>query len=95
MAPPTKARVAILTCSVVAVAAIGGWYGADLKMSQEARKRTYKSKTANGPGTLAQLEDARMALVVKRTELEKKIAELDRKRTPADANVSSKLGDKR
>lgn len=38
MAPPVRARVAILTCSVVAIAGIGGWYGADLKMSQEARK---------------------------------------------------------
>lgn len=38
MAPPTKVRVVILTCSVVAIAVTGGWSGADLKISQEVRK---------------------------------------------------------
>lgn len=38
MPAPVRARVAILTCSVVAIAGIGGWYGADLKISQQARK---------------------------------------------------------
>ncbi len=38
MPAPLRARVVILTCSVVAIAGIGGWYGADLKISQQARK---------------------------------------------------------
>ncbi|KAI4170579.1 MAG: hypothetical protein LQ348_007082 [Seirophora lacunosa] len=91
---PTKVRAAILTCSVAAITAIGGWYGADLKISQEARRDTRKKESATGPEMLVQLEDARRGLVVKRTELEKKIAELDRKRTSVDTDVSSKLGDK-
>ncbi|KAI4115960.1 MAG: hypothetical protein LQ345_003549 [Seirophora villosa] len=57
-------------------------------------KETRKKENATGPEMLVQLEDARRGLVVKRTELEKKLAELDRKRTSDDKNVSSKLGDK-
>ncbi|KAL8955338.1 MAG: hypothetical protein Q9193_006771, partial [Seirophora villosa] len=55
---------------------------------------TYKKENATGPEMLVQLEDARRGLVVKRTELEKKIAELNRKRTRVDTDVSSKFGDK-
>ncbi|KAI4190590.1 MAG: hypothetical protein L6R41_000683 [Letrouitia leprolyta] len=84
MSLPMKYRTAIITGAVAAVTATGAWYGADLKTSQEARKELKKRREAPTQEMLSHLENTRNRLVAKKTSLEKKIAELEKKRHLAD-----------
>ncbi|KAL8672720.1 MAG: hypothetical protein Q9168_002845 [Polycauliona sp. 1 TL-2023] len=77
MASAGKARTVILACSVAAVTVLGTLYGADLKSSRDVVK---KKREAPADEILAQLNASRKGLIAQKTDLERKIAELESKR---------------
>ncbi|KAF1962937.1 hypothetical protein CC80DRAFT_398987 [Byssothecium circinans] len=70
MATPQAVRRWILTGAVTAITVTGTIYGANLKSDLEAEQAPFQSTPEE---MIAQLEAARTELVVKKTELERKI----------------------
>ncbi|TKA59917.1 hypothetical protein B0A49_04045 [Cryomyces minteri] len=70
----------IITGAVAGVTATGAWYGAGLKTRQEFTQVKRVRAEATTAEKIAQLENARGGLVVKRTALERKIEELRARR---------------
>ncbi|CAL8574788.1 hypothetical protein XPA_000739 [Xanthoria parietina] len=59
---------------------MGASYGADLKTSRDTVKVTQKKREVPTEEALAQLRASRKGLVARKTELERKIAELESRR---------------
>ncbi|KAL8760126.1 MAG: hypothetical protein Q9199_000263 [Rusavskia elegans] len=67
---------------------MGALYGADLKTSRDVVKVTQKKREAPTEEVLAQLHASRKGLVARKTELERKIAELEDKRRSVNMHVN-------
>ncbi|MCJ1393345.1 hypothetical protein MMC18_006218 [Xylographa bjoerkii] len=76
-----KARRVVLTVSVAAITATGAWYGAGLKAQQERTKEVVAIKESTAAERIAMLESARGELIAKKIGLERKIQELERRRS--------------
>ncbi|CAA9960250.1 hypothetical protein CFE70_003694 [Pyrenophora teres f. teres 0-1] len=64
----------IMTGAVAAITVTGTIYGADLKGYQEAKQQKRQLLEATPEERIAQLEATRAELVLKKTEMERKIA---------------------
>jgi len=91
---PAQFRTIILTGSIALIVASGAWYGAGLKMKQEAEKEVATFTQAKPVDRVAMLEAARSNLVSKKMGLEQKIEELERRSASRD-NGGGGLGRER
>ncbi|KAL8853774.1 MAG: hypothetical protein Q9221_001417 [Calogaya cf. arnoldii] len=66
---------------------MGAIYGADLKTSRDVVKVTQKEREAPTDEVLAQLQTSRKRLIARKTDLERKIAELESKRRSVHIEV--------
>ncbi|KAG9205201.1 hypothetical protein G6514_008778 [Epicoccum nigrum] len=64
----------IMTGSVAAITVVGTIYGAGLKTDQEVKRERKRYQEAPPEEVIAQLQIARDNLVLKKTEMERKIA---------------------
>ncbi|KAL8798942.1 MAG: hypothetical protein Q9182_006264 [Xanthomendoza sp. 2 TL-2023] len=69
---------------------MGALYGANLKGSRDVAKHSQKRQDASPEEILDQLNSTRNKLVAHKTELEKKIAQLEKKRNGANVNEVSR-----
>ncbi|RMZ74392.1 Thioesterase thiol ester dehydrase-isomerase [Pyrenophora seminiperda CCB06] len=70
----------IMTGAVVAITVTGSIYGADLKGYQDAKQQKRKLLETTPEERIAQLETVRAELVIKKTEMERKIARIQENR---------------
>ncbi|EON68767.1 hypothetical protein W97_08025 [Coniosporium apollinis CBS 100218] len=80
MSQQQQIRRLVMTGAVAAVTVTGAWYGAGLKTRQEFKQERKVVLEASPEERISQLENARARLVTRRTELEKKISELQARR---------------
>ncbi|MCJ1314882.1 hypothetical protein MMC15_000196 [Xylographa vitiligo] len=76
-----KARRVILTASVAAITATGAWYGAGLKAHQERKQEVVAVRESTPAERIAMLESTRGQLIAKKIGLERKIQELEKRRS--------------
>ncbi|RFU30663.1 hypothetical protein B7463_g5677, partial [Scytalidium lignicola] len=81
----------VMTGSVAAITATGVWYGAGLKMQQEAKQAIRKHREATAEEKIALLEEQRSTLVAKRIGLERKLQEIEARANGATM-AESKVG---
>jgi len=67
----------VMTGSVAAITVTGAWYGAGLKIQQEAKQAVREHREATTAEKIALLEEQRSTLVGKRIGLERKLQEID------------------
>ncbi|RDL41033.1 Uncharacterized protein BP5553_01012 [Venustampulla echinocandica] len=72
-----KIRRMVVTGAVASVTAMGVWYGAGLKMRNEAKQVAQKRRETPPEEKIAILEEQRGELVAKRMALERKLNQLD------------------
>jgi len=94
MSQQQKIRRIVLTASVAAITATGAWYGAGLRIKDEAKTISEKRREATVEEKLALLDEKRGQLVTKRIGLERKIAELDARKMGA-TREESRMGQER
>ncbi|KAK3059292.1 hypothetical protein LTS18_011203, partial [Coniosporium uncinatum] len=76
IAQQQKIRRIVMTGAIAAITATGAWYGATLKTDRDYIKARKTILEASPEEKISQLETARGPLLMKRTELEKKISEI-------------------
>ncbi|RDW80231.1 hypothetical protein BP6252_04869 [Coleophoma cylindrospora] len=87
-------RRVVWTGAIASTTAVGAWYGAGLKTQQEIKTEIKKRHEATPAEKIAQLEESRGALVAKRLGLERKIEEIERRKSGATL-AESKVGRER
>ncbi|KAF3008953.1 hypothetical protein E8E13_011410 [Curvularia kusanoi] len=70
----------VMTGSVAAITVVGTVYGAGLKTDQEVKRERKRYQEADPEEVIAQLQIARDNLVLKKNEMERKIAAFQEKR---------------
>ncbi|KAI9809103.1 MAG: hypothetical protein M1825_002392 [Sarcosagium campestre] len=81
-----KIQRVLLTGCVASITVLGAWYGAGLKTNQELKQR--QSADDIESQRLAQLLQLKRDLEADRQSLEKRIADLDKKRASANTSIS-------
>ena len=76
-----KLRRIILTASIATIAATGAWYGVGLKTDQERKKEIATIGQSTAAERIATLEAAKSDLMARKLGLERKIGELERRRS--------------
>ncbi|KAJ9635501.1 hypothetical protein H2201_003158 [Coniosporium apollinis] len=87
MSQQQQIRRLVMTGAVAAVTVTGAWYGAGLKTRQEFKQEKKVVLEASPQERISQLENARARLVTRRTELEKKISELQARRNQSSTDT--------
>ncbi|KAI9709956.1 MAG: hypothetical protein M1820_003034 [Bogoriella megaspora] len=72
--------------SVAGIVACGTWFGAGLKTQHQASEKQQDRREATVAERVALLETSRNALVLKKTLLERKIEDYERRRREKEAN---------
>ncbi|KAJ4369086.1 hypothetical protein N0V83_006169 [Neocucurbitaria cava] len=79
MATQQAVRRWIMTGAVAAITITGTIYGAGLKGDQEAKQKKQQLQKATPEEMIAQLEFARADLILKKNEMERKIANFQKR----------------
>ncbi|KAI9791355.1 MAG: hypothetical protein M1835_000372 [Candelina submexicana] len=86
MAQRQRIKRIILTGAIAAITATGAWYGAGLKTRQEFKQEIQARRDATPAEKIAQLESARGSLLARRSGLERKIADLEARKSKETAS---------
>ncbi|KAI9721263.1 MAG: hypothetical protein M1812_002425 [Candelaria pacifica] len=85
MSQQQRIRRIVLTGAIAAITATGAWYGAGLKTRQELKLEVKARRDATPAEKIAQLETARSSLLARKFGLERKIADLEARKSKETA----------